>query len=241
MDLLSPFVQRELHVETPDPGWGPVTKRLEIAHRYARQDTVLDLGAGTGWMTMHLAHWGRQVVAADYSDDARAVFDHNMRQVGLDLSIEPGDITQLQFGDEEFGSVICYSVLEHIADVHKAVDELARVLRPGGVAVVGIPNAWGSYSLLNDRSPKKGFRRRPTGDVRCYHEQLHGPGWWQRLLEGRFTVEISINLEVFTPLLARFWGYQRPAAWTQRDVRWAERLPRAIASDVVFICRKPNR
>lgn len=238
MDLLDAFTDGKLHAETPDPGWGPVTRRLEIAHKYATEDPILDLGAGTGWMTMHLAHWGRKVVAADYSDDARAVFDHNMRQVGVDLEIQPGDITDLQFDDGEFGSVICYSVLEHIPDVHTAVDELARVVRPGGVAIVGVPNAWGTYSLLNDRAPKQGFRKRPPGDVRCYHEQLHGPRWWNRLLEGRFTVEESINLEVLTPVLAKLWGYQRPAAWTRRDVRWAPRLPRAIASDIVFICRK---
>jgi len=161
-----------------------------------------------------------------------------MKQVGLDLTIAPGDITDLQFEDAQFGSVICYSVLEHIPDVVKAVDELARVIRPGGTAIVGIPNAWGSYSLLNDRSPKKGFRRRPGSDVRCYHEQLHGPGWWERLLATRFTVEKSINLEVITPVLAKLWGYERPAAWTVRDVRWAPRLPRAIASDIVYICHR---
>lgn len=238
MQLIEDFTQRRLHPETPDGQWGPVLKRLEIAHDYATQDPVLDLGAGTGWITMHLARWGRQVVAADYSTEARAVFDHNMRQVGLDLDIAPGDITDLQFDDGQFGSVICYSVLEHIPDVHRAVDELARVIRPGGVAVVGVPNAWGTYSLLNDRSPKKGFQRRPGSDVRCYHEQLHGPRWWQRTLERRFIVRKSINLEVLTPLLAKLWGYQRPAGWTQTDVRWADRLPRAIASDVIYVCEK---
>jgi SAM-dependent methyltransferase len=238
VQLIQEFTDRKMHPETPDPGWGPVLRRLEIAYEYATQEPILDLGAGTGWMTMHLAKWGRKVTAADYSDDARTVFEHNMRQVDLHIGIASGDITDLRFEDGQFGSVICYSVLEHIADVRRAVDELARVIRPGGVAIVGVPNAWGSYSLLNDRAPKRGFRRRPGTDVRCYHEQLHGPRWWEKILSTRFEVDRSINLEVITPVLAKLWGYERPAAWTVRDVRWAERLPRAIASDVVYVCKK---
>jgi 2-polyprenyl-3-methyl-5-hydroxy-6-metoxy-1,4-benzoquinol methylase len=215
-------------------------QRLENVAEHVSCGPVLDLGAGTGWITMHLSRWGHSVTAVDYSGEARAIFEENMRSVGLDITIAPADITALEFPEATFGSVVCYSVLEHIPDVQKAVNELARVTKPGGTVIAGVPNAWGLYSLLNDREPRRGFRRRPGSDVRCYHEQLHAPAWWKRTLERQFVVTGVIKLETFTPLLAKLWGYEKTAAWSVRDVRLADHLPRIMASDVIYICRKPG-
>lgn len=64
--------------------------------------------------------------------------------VGMDLSDEldvdvRADITRLPFADATFDLVVCYHVLEHIPDDRRAIAELARVLAPGGVALVQVP------------------------------------------------------------------------------------------------------
>jgi len=61
--------------------------------------------------------------------------------VGCDIQDGPNvdqieDIHQLSFGDESVGTVVCVEVLEHVADPIRAVQEIHRVLRPGGVAVL---------------------------------------------------------------------------------------------------------
>lgn len=140
-------------------------KRVEIARDYLRRGPVLEVGAGTGWLTMHLIKWGLEVAAVDYSDEAKAVFDDNMRRVGLEASIGAADIIHLPFDEGQFGGVVCYSVLEHVPNVARAIAELARVTIPGGTVIVGVPNGFGSFSLLNDREPKKGFKRRPRWET----------------------------------------------------------------------------
>jgi glycosyltransferase involved in cell wall biosynthesis len=73
--------------------------------------------------------------------------------VGLDLNFKPlrfrrqtnrlvvnGDVHRLPFADETFEAVICSEVLEHVPYDARVFTELARVLRPGGLLVVGTPD-----------------------------------------------------------------------------------------------------
>lgn len=55
------------------------------------------------------------------------------------LAMRHMDIRDLEFKDDLFDCIICYHVLEHIDDDRKAMDELYRVLKPGGWAVVQVP------------------------------------------------------------------------------------------------------
>jgi SAM-dependent methyltransferase len=65
----------------------------------------------------------------------------------LSVDLEPGlamrrmDLTALDLPDEDRDLVIAYHVLEHIADDRAAMREIARVLRPGGTALIEVPLA----------------------------------------------------------------------------------------------------
>lgn len=66
------------------------------------------------------------------------------RYVALDLAPDRevgvlGDLTALPFPDAAFDLVLCYHVLEHVPDDTSAIAELARVLSPGGLALVQVP------------------------------------------------------------------------------------------------------
>jgi predicted SAM-dependent methyltransferase len=50
-----------------------------------------------------------------------------------------GDIHKLPFDDNSIDSIICLFVLEHVKNPCKAVSEIHRVLKPGGLALVGVP------------------------------------------------------------------------------------------------------
>lgn len=50
-----------------------------------------------------------------------------------------GDIHDLPFPDQRFAAVHCNAVLEHVENPHKAVDEMFRVLKPGGKILVYVP------------------------------------------------------------------------------------------------------
>jgi SAM-dependent methyltransferase len=238
MTLIPEFEQGRLTAETPVPTWWPIRRRLEIAAEWAR-DPVLDVGAGTGWLALHLAHWGYQVTASDYGVKARENFAANAAILGRELPIACENVSALSYPDEQFASLFCISVLSYVEDLQGALSELRRVLRPGGIAVIGCLNAYGSFAFLFDRDPRTLWRKnRYRGDIRQDVEHFHGPRWWQRELAKRFEVLDAIPLEIFSPVIARFGGYNVDPRWTRADVRLAAHLPKEIASEVIFILRK---
>jgi SAM-dependent methyltransferase len=238
VELIPEFEQGKFTAETPVPSWGPIRRRLEIAAEWARSP-VLDVGAGTGWLALHLLAWGHDVTASDYDERARENFRANAAIMGRDIPIAKEDVSKLSYADEQFASVFCISVLSYVPDLQGALGELRRVLRPGGIAVVGQLNAYGSYALLNDRDPRTLFRRnRFRGDIRQDVEHFHSPGWWKREFAKRFTVLEVIPLEIFSPLIAKVAGYNVDARWTRADVRLASHLPKELASEVIYVLRR---
>jgi SAM-dependent methyltransferase len=97
------------------------------------------------------------------------------------------DICKLPFADNEFDFILCNHVLEHIPDDYKAMQEVYRVLKPGGTAILQIP-------LENDRNltfednaitdPKE--RARLFGQYD--HVRVYGMDYFERLEQAGFTV-----------------------------------------------------
>jgi SAM-dependent methyltransferase len=237
--LIAEFEAGRFTAETPVPTWAPIRRRLEIAAEWARSP-ALDVGAGTGWLALHLLEWGYEVTASDYDERARVNFRANAEIAGHDeIAIAKEDVSRLAYADEQFASLFCISVLSYVADLQGALGELRRVLRPGGIAVIGCLNAYGSYAFLNDRDPRTLFRRtRFRNDIRQDVEHFHGPRWWLREFARRFEVVEVIPLEIFSPVIARFFGYDVDPRWTRADVRLASHLPKELASEVIYVLRK---
>jgi SAM-dependent methyltransferase len=68
------------------------------------------------------------------------------------------DVHDLKFPDASFDIVVCTAVLEHVPWPQKAVHELGRVLRPGGLILVGLPWAQPFHEM-----PKDYWRASPDG------------------------------------------------------------------------------
>src|SRR5687767_9490820 len=104
---------------------------------------ILDVGCGTGTAEVKLSRLRIsqiQIVAVDLMTErvreARAAAQaHNIR-----ASFASADACALPFADASFDSSFCVAVLQHIRDVSRAVQELARVTRPGGRVVAVEPD-----------------------------------------------------------------------------------------------------
>ena len=68
------------------------------------------------------------------------------------------DLEALQFADNSFEGAVCWSVLEHVPHPDKAIQELHRVLKPGGVVWVQLP-----FLFPYHESPKDYWRVTPDG------------------------------------------------------------------------------
>lgn len=98
---------------------------------------VLDAGSGTGYGTSILARTASEVVGVDVDPEAvreaTAIAPDN-------ADIVVGDLAALPFADDAFDVCVCFETIEHVADQSSALDEIRRVLAPGGLLVISSPN-----------------------------------------------------------------------------------------------------
>ncbi len=135
----------------------------------------MDLGAGEGFVQMALRDaFGCRVAALDA--------DAAILRQGLARGTETagavsllGDGLRLPFPDGIFDAVVCSEVLEHVPDNAGVVGEIARLLKPGGVAALTVPCAnypglWGPANWSRERlpgtfQPGLGLLGRAVGDA----------------------------------------------------------------------------
>jgi SAM-dependent methyltransferase/uncharacterized protein YbaR (Trm112 family) len=120
----------------------------------------LRLPAGDGRLFLDLGcHWGRWCVAAGRAGYVPVGIDPSLegvraarkvaRQLGVDALYLVADARHLPFRPASFDVAFSYSVFQHLReqDVQEAVDEIARVLKPGGRSRVQMPNVFGARNL----------------------------------------------------------------------------------------------
>jgi ubiquinone/menaquinone biosynthesis C-methylase UbiE len=106
---------------------------------------VLDAGMGPGRLLEELDRRGFEVSGGDVSDEMVARARERVPTAASRLV--RADLEALPFPDESFDAVVATGVLEYVPDLPQALHELARVLRPGGVAVVSAPNPGAAYAI----------------------------------------------------------------------------------------------
>jgi len=137
---------------------------------------VLDLASGSGEPALTLARHvdaTGHVVATDLSQGMLDLAEENARKVGLaNISFRQADAHRLPFDNESFDCVTCRLGIMYFVDVHGALMEIRRVLKPEGRAVFAAWGPWDRGSLFQlflARSLRVGLRkhRRPTRRGRC--------------------------------------------------------------------------
>jgi SAM-dependent methyltransferase len=128
----------------PEHGQGRLIE-VEQLSRYlwaaqaARGRLILDAGCGTGYGSRLLADGGaHEVIGVDI---ARAVLEMATAGMPESVRLEVGDLRKLGFENDKFELVVCFEVMEYLKDPHTVLDELVRVLAPGGLLLISAPNA----------------------------------------------------------------------------------------------------
>jgi predicted SAM-dependent methyltransferase len=114
------------------------------------------------------------------------------------------DICDLPFEENSFDVVFCNHVLEHITDDKKAMSELFRVLKPGGMGIFQIPQdltletTYEDFSITNPEERKKHFGQYD-------HVRVYGKDYFDRLRVVGFTVnEIDYSKTLSQELLTKY-------------------------------------
>ncbi len=116
-------------------------------HPRVRQATsILDVGCGSGHVLAALRAAGAaSLCGVEMAPDAAAALEARGIAEGLSVDLESGP---LPFASGEFDVVLCYDVLEHVFAPGRLLGEIRRVLRPGGTALLCVPNTLNLFNRL---------------------------------------------------------------------------------------------
>lgn len=112
--------------------------RYQWAAQAAKERRVLDAGCGTAYGCRLLARGGADEVVG--VDIARSVLETVATRMPESVRLQTGDLRKLDFANDAFDLVVCFEVIEHFDDPFAVLDELVRVLAPGGLLLVSSPN-----------------------------------------------------------------------------------------------------
>jgi len=169
-------------------------------------DRVLDLGCGEGRHAITAYLEGAvHIVGLDLSSNDLNTAKERFREFAVDdenrsVAFLRASGLQLPFADASFDKVICAEVLEHIPDYQSVLDEIHRVLKPGGVFAASVPRFWpewvcwrlsdayhevegGHVRIFRSTELRSAIERRDMLRFSWHWAHgLHSPYWWLRCL-----------------------------------------------------------
>jgi ubiquinone/menaquinone biosynthesis C-methylase UbiE len=114
-----------------------VGERFAAALGAASRGRLLDVACGPGVVTAALAPLAASVVAFDATEQMLEKAEARCAKAGLtNVEFKSGDAERLPFADAAFDGVVTRLAIHHFARPQRALDEMFRVLRPGGAAVI---------------------------------------------------------------------------------------------------------
>ncbi|MDH5639611.1 MAG: class I SAM-dependent methyltransferase, partial [Nitrospinota bacterium] len=118
----------------------PFPKMVQLLN-LSGNETILDAGCGSGFYAIKLAHKVEQgkVIGVDSSPEMLAAFGRRAKRAVVEdrIEVREGDITALPMDTDSVDRAFCALVWHHVHDPLSSAREMHRVLKPGGVAVVG--------------------------------------------------------------------------------------------------------
>lgn len=126
--------------------YGYANELLDLSRLRGR--SLLELGCGIGLDTVEFARHGAEVTAVDASPMALDLARKNLEQSGLQARLEYGNAEGLDFEADSFDFVVARGILMFTPDDLRIVDEIHRVLTPGGEAQALLHKRLSWYVLL---------------------------------------------------------------------------------------------
>jgi ubiquinone/menaquinone biosynthesis C-methylase UbiE len=187
----------ETHRRPNDPyGYHALVDDLEIelTQRYGAGRDVLECGCGTGLLLERIAAFARTAKGIDLSPGMLA------RAHARGLDVCEGSVTELPFGDACFDVTCSFKVLAHVPDIGRALKEMARVTRPGGVILAEFYNPM-SFRGLAKRFGPPGKISDATHEGAVY-TRFDAPWVVPRILPPGVRLETARGVRIVTPVAA---------------------------------------
>lgn len=97
---------------------------------------VLEIAPGPGYLAIELARRGFTVAGVELSADFVEIEKRNAKQAGVHVDFKQGNASALPLPDGAFDFIICSAAFKNFSDPSAALDDMNRVLKPGGTALI---------------------------------------------------------------------------------------------------------
>jgi ubiquinone biosynthesis O-methyltransferase len=108
---------------------------------------VLDVGCGDGDLAIELRRRGACVTGIDASSDMIEAAKARAKREGVEIEFVVGAAERIPFAAEQFDVVVAVTILCFVANAGPVFQEIARVLRPGGLLVIGELGKWSLWAV----------------------------------------------------------------------------------------------
>jgi len=171
--------------------------RYRFAAQFVKDKQVADIACGTGYGTQLLARAGAQTVrGVDLSGEAVNFSREHYHAPNVTFEVASAEkLTPLK--DRQFDLVVSFETIEHLPNVEAYLDEMARILRPGGTFLVSTPDR-------RIASVMHCFRGRPAN---CHHVREYTERELLDLLSTRFQIQACYGQGFVSGWLV-FWPVQ---------------------------------
>jgi ubiquinone/menaquinone biosynthesis C-methylase UbiE len=215
--------------------------------------TILEVGCGSGANTLRIARAGKRVCAADVSQNMLQQAQARVAAAGLESIVEfrLEDLTRLTFPDATFRHVFSWDAITRIHDVEKALDELARIIEPGGNLALYVSNnrSWDqnleTLARFVLRKPMRNCEAHPLGK-RVWRE-VQGDRLWvwhfnidqlERELESRGLVLTHTAIGELSKIYSRVGGPLREMLLRVNRVGHRLNVPPGPAAQMLLVFQK---
>lgn len=212
----------------------------DLAGQLGRAPRVLDAGLGQAKLERVFAHAHPETPVRWHGLD-RHRYRLDLRRDLPGIERVQADLCSLPYADAAFDAAVCSYVLQHLARPERAAAELARVVAPGGLVILAVPNSPQPLKLVLElvHPLLVWFQRRVRRRRFDYGAQVQ---FWnlprlRRLLEGAGLTPARWQGLGFVSGGPLGWLEDREG-WYRWNLRAGARVPR-LAQDLVVVARRP--
>jgi ubiquinone/menaquinone biosynthesis C-methylase UbiE len=131
----------------------------EVAKHIRNGSSVLEVAPGPGYLAIELAKMGKfNIVGLDISRDFVEIARRNAKEAGIEVEFRQGNVSDIPFPDNTFDFVICTAAFKNFKDPVGALNEMYRVLMPGGTALIVDMNRNASDQQINEYTENTGAK-----------------------------------------------------------------------------------
>jgi ubiquinone/menaquinone biosynthesis C-methylase UbiE len=127
-----------------------VNKTIEVLEKTTSLNgkKIIEMGAGSGATSIKISSMGAVLTCLDYSDQSLELIKKNYKEAAVDIALLKADVENLPIKEGSYDICFHQGLLEHFRNPLLQLKEQFRILKPGGLLLVDVPQRYSFYTII---------------------------------------------------------------------------------------------